>query len=109
MTEPAGDDKYRTHLRRRFMLIGTTQAAMQVWDTLRAVEAILAVYDKSGTSIHLLASREMGEVAAFAGLFSKSIAKMEFSAAVSNDQSTPDFLNWSRIITPSELQMMLRK
>ncbi len=96
-------EPYQTQVRRRFMLLGQTLAGMQVWDVRRAVQAVRDWTAPDTRPLHLRASREMSEVAAFAVLFEPGIATLTLAGPVRADQQAPDFLNWSRIVTPDQL------
>jgi dienelactone hydrolase len=102
-TALGGDKRYQTQMRRRFMLLGETLASSQVWDVHRASAAARALPGMSELPLHFHASPEMTEVAAFAALFEPKLASLTLSQPPRNDQAAPDFLNWSRIVTPGQL------
>src|SRR5205823_6587910 len=103
MTALARDEKYRVQVRRRFMLLGQTLAGMQVWDVRRAAQVARKVEGLSSVPMHFHASPEMTEVVTFAALFEPNITSLTVSQAPRNDKEAPDFLNWSRILTPKQL------
>ena len=97
------DKKYVTQVRRRFMLLGQTLAGMQVWDVRRAIRATRQIEGLNAIPLHLRASPEMSEVASFALLFEPDVSSLTLAQAPRSDKESPDFLNWSRIITPRQL------
>ena len=103
MTALADDKKYQIHVRRRFMLLGQTLAGMQVWDVRRAAQAAKTLNGLDNLPMHFHASPEMTEVATFAAIFEPGITSLTLSQAPRTDKEAPDFLNWSRILTPKQL------
>ena len=85
------------------MLLGQTLAGMQVWDVRRTAQAAKKMEGLAGVPMHLHASPEMTEIAAFAAIFEPNVASLTLAQSPHNDKEAPDFLNWSRIITPKQL------
>lgn len=102
------DEKYRVHLRRRFMLVGTTLASMQAWDVKQIIESLHSWKSVPKGPIHVRADTDMTEVASFAALFSPPIATLKLAIAPRADKEAADFLNWSRIVTAESLTELLR-
>ena len=98
-----GDAKYQTQIRRRFMLLGETLAGMQVWDVRRVTQAARGVEGLESVPLHYHASPTMTEVATFATLFEPGIVSLTLASPPRGDKEAPDFLNWSRIVTPQQL------
>ncbi len=103
MTALGGEKRYQTQMRRRFMLLGETLASSQVWDVHRASQAARALPGFGELPLHFHASPEMTEVAAFATLFEPKLASLTLAQPPRSDKDAPDFLNWSRIVTPAQL------
>jgi len=97
------EKQYSTHVRRRFMLLGQTLAGMQVWDVRRAIQASREIDGLQAVPLHLHASQEMTEVVTFASLFEPQVSSLTLAHDPRADKQAPDFLNWSRIITPKQL------
>ena len=97
------EKKHLTQTRRRFMLLGETQAAMQVWDVRRATQAARAVEGMGALPLHYHASPAMTEVATFAAVFEPGVTSVTLANAPRGDKDAPDFLNWSRLVTPAQL------
>ncbi len=101
------NERYVVQQRRRFMLLGQTLAGMQVWDVVQASKALRGVSGFAECAVRWEASEAMGEVGAFASLFSGSVTSLHLSAALREDKLSPDFLNWRRIVTPSGLTKLV--
>ncbi len=97
------ESRYYTQVRRRFMLLGQTLAGMQVWDVARALQAARQVEGLDHVPVHLQACPAMTEVATFAALFDPNISSLTLAHEPRADEEAPDFLNWSRILTPQQL------
>ncbi len=102
-TRLGNDDKYQTQVRRRFMLLGSTLASMQVWDMHRASQAIRSLPAMSSLPLHFHASPEMTEVATFAALFEEKLDSLSLSHPPRTDRESPDLLSWARFVTPAQL------
>ena len=108
LTALTSDQRYVTQVRRRFMLLGQTLAGMQVWDLRRSLQAARALPGFANLPLHLRASPEMTEVAAFATLFEPELTSLVLAQPPRPDKDAPDFLNWSRILTPSQLFALIQ-
>jgi dienelactone hydrolase len=103
LTALGGTEAYQKQLRRRFMLLGQTLAGMQSWDVRRATQAARSVEGMGALPLHYHASASMTEVATFAALFEPGIASLTLANPPRGDKDAPDFLNWSRVVTPAQL------
>ena len=90
------------------MLLGQTQAGMQVWDVRRATQAVRQVAGLGAVPLHYHASPAMTEVATFAAVFEPGVSSLTLAQAPRSDKEAPDFLNWSRILTPRQLLQLAR-
>lgn len=99
---------FANHLRRRFMLLGQTLPGMQVWDVRRVVQAARQIEGFADIPLHVSAEAEMTEVAAFAAAFEPGVSSLSIAHAPRGDKEAPDFLNWSRILTPRQLLALTR-
>ena len=108
LTALGKNPKYQTQIRRRFMLLGSTLASSQTWDMLQASAAARSLPGMSSLSLHYHASPEMTEVASFAALFEEKLSSLSLAHAPRVDKEAPDFLNWSRIVTPHQLLSMVK-
>ncbi|MDZ4849530.1 MAG: prolyl oligopeptidase family serine peptidase, partial [Pirellulaceae bacterium] len=108
MTALGEDVKYQTHVRRRFMLLGGTLASSQVWDLRRATSAAQSLPNFNNLPLHWHASPDMTEVAAFATLLGNKVDSVSLAGPPRQDKESPDFLNWSRIVTPNQLLELIQ-
>ena len=81
---------------------------MQAWDVRRALQTVRSIDALRSLPVHLAASPEMTEVVAFAALFEPKIAELILSHEPRADQEAPDFLNWSRLVTPAQLLALVK-
>jgi dienelactone hydrolase len=109
ITALSNDPKYLIQVRRRFMLLGQTWAGMQVWDARRAIQAARQVDGLGKLPLEFGATPEMTEIALFAGLFEPGVSSMVLLREPRGDKEAPDFLNWSRIVTPNQLMSLARQ
>ncbi len=97
------DERTRTHIRRRFMLLGQTLAGMQIYDVVRAIEAIeQRVVDRS-IELRLAAGGEAAVWSAYASLFVDGIDALQLKEVPASNRDAPDLLNVSRIIELSDV------
>jgi hypothetical protein len=82
-----------THIRRRFMLLGTTLDAIRVWDIRRAIEAFSNHKDFKRLPFELRGSGEMGVNALYASLFVPELKQIELSNLPASHMTGPDYLN----------------
>ncbi len=108
LTALGEDEKYRTHVRRRFMLLGATLASSQVWDVRCASRTLRSLPELSSIPHHFHASLEMTEIGAFAALFENGLVSLSLERPPRSDKEAPDFLNWARITTPQQLLDMVK-
>ncbi|MDG2124402.1 MAG: prolyl oligopeptidase family serine peptidase, partial [Verrucomicrobiales bacterium] len=88
------DRRAHTHIRRRFALLGQTLAGMQVYDTVRATQAL------GDQKITLRASGDLAAVALYASLFADNIGALHLTDLPPTHQSksAPDLLNVLRYL-----------
>src|SRR5206468_3700180 len=73
------DPTKRTHIRRRFMLLGQTLDGMRVWDVRRAVQALKTIDGLGNVPVSLNAGRDMAVIALYAALFEPGIDSLELN------------------------------
>jgi hypothetical protein len=107
-TEWSRDERDRTHIRRRFMLLGQTAAGMQIYDVVRALRALNEHQDRLGIAgpWNLRGSGEAAFVALHASLWSDSIAQLHLTDLPTSNRESPDLLNVSRILDLPQLVTM---
>jgi hypothetical protein len=90
------DAKERIHIRRRFMLLGQTLAGMQVYDVLRAIDAIEEM--QPDAEVSLVGTSDSAVIALYAALFADKIAGLDLTNLPASHREGPDFLNVLRIL-----------
>lgn len=105
-TQWGKDDRAKTHIRRRFMLLGQTEASMRVWDLRRAITAItdLGMNDPSGMTLQ--ASGDATSLAAYASLYEPSIKGLQLANVPTRNRFAPDMLNVSRFLEMPQLILL---
>jgi hypothetical protein len=92
-----------TDVERTAVWVGRTVAAMQVWDTLRAIEWITNEEKISAPSISLYGKDEMGIVALYAGLFDMRVKEVILNGAPGSHWQGPALLNVLRVTDIAEV------
>ena len=83
--------------------VGRTIAAMQVWDTLRAVEWAIREQGVSAPSISIYGKGEMGIVALYAALFDDRVRQVILNNAPGSHWQGPALLNILRVTDLAEV------
>jgi hypothetical protein len=105
-TDWGGDDRARTQARRRYMLLGQTEAGMQVWDVRRAISALLQRDGWQGTEVGLVGKGDAAVIALHAGVFDPRVKGIELVDPPTENRGGPDLLNVSRIVELPALTLM---
>ena len=100
------DERHITQARRRFMLLGQTLAGMQVWDVRRCVQLVGKLgYD---CPVTLWGYDDTSSLVSLAALF-EEISTVHIKSYPKNDKEQPDYLNISRIVTPTQILDLVRE
>jgi dienelactone hydrolase len=83
----------RTHIYRRFMLLGQTADAMRVWDVRRAIQATRSDLGFGKSPLKLAAANDMAGIALYASLDEPDIAGLQLTALPDSHREGPNFLN----------------
>lgn len=105
-TDWGGDDRARTQARRRYMLLGQTEAGMQVWDVRRAISALIQRDGWQGTEVRLIGEGDAAVIALHAGTFEPRVRGMRLIDPPAENRDGPDLLNVSRIVELPALVVM---
>jgi hypothetical protein len=105
-TDWGGDDRARTQARRRYMLLGQTEAGMQVWDVRRAISALLQRDGWQGTEVGLIGRGDAAVIALHAGTLDPRVIAMRLNDPPAENRDGPDLLNVSRIVELPALVVM---
>ncbi|TWT94471.1 alpha/beta hydrolase family protein [Stieleria varia] len=105
------DERERTHVRRRFMLLGQTLGGMQVYDLCRAVEALQHVDGllTDGEDMQFHASGDAAIWALYAALFADGVDGLVLSDLPKSNRDAPDLLNISRFATLDQVIELARQ
>ncbi len=87
------DEKERTHIRRRFALLGQTLDGMRIWDIRRGVQAIRGIEGAAEPELWLQASGIMAGNALYASLFEKDIHRLDLHEPPASHMEGPELLN----------------
>ncbi len=106
-TEWTRDAKERTHIRRRFMLLGQTAATTQIYDVVRGLQAIDTLAPFTERSIELRAQGEEASAwALYASLFHEPIVRIALTDLPLRNRNAPDLLNVSKFVEMPQLVLM---
>jgi dienelactone hydrolase len=97
-TEWSRDDKKRTQIRRRFMLLGQSDDGMRVWDVRRAVQALRSVSGFHDVPLWLQGERNSAGWALYAALFEPGIARLDLWELPRSHRDGLTFLNVLRFL-----------
>lgn len=93
LTAWSGSEEERTHLRRRFMLLGQTLDGMRVWDVRRAIQALRSLDANAPRDLSLQAEGVMSGIALYASLFEPGVWQLDLANLPASQREGPDFLN----------------
>jgi hypothetical protein len=88
----SGDERAKTRIRRRFMLLGQTLDGMRVWDIRRAVHAIHSVRVDDRAHVTLRAEKLMGVNALYAALYETNVKRVDLGKLPESHGIGPDYL-----------------
>ena len=94
----SGSKKEKTHLRRRFMLLGQTLDGMRIWDVRSAIKALRSTSGFENVPLTLTGDGEMAGIAMYAALFEPDIAGISVSGLPASHRDGPDLLNVLRYL-----------
>ena len=104
------DERKRTHIRRRFMLLGQTIDGMRVWDVRRAIQAVRELPEAKNSPLELTGRNQMAGVALYASLYEPNLAKLTLVDLPASHREGPIFLNVTRYLdTPQAVAMAVER
>jgi hypothetical protein len=96
----------QTQIRRRFMLLGTSLDAMQVWDVRRASQALRSLKPLQDVPLWLQGERQMAGNVLYASLFEPDIKRLDLWHLPKSHQEGPYYLNVLRYLdTPQAVAL----
>ncbi len=96
--------KARTHMRRRYMLLGQTLAGMQIYDVCRGLAALRQVDGLQSSPFSVGGDGDAAVLAAYASLMTTGVGYFSDSGLPSSNRNAPDLLNVSKIVELSDIQ-----
>ena len=97
-TAAGGEQFTHTHLRRRFMLLGRTLDAMQLWDITRAAAALKNLKSLESVPLYLQAKANMAGIVLYSPLFEEGIEGLLLIDLPKSHRDGPFFLNVLRYL-----------
>lgn len=97
LTAFSSDDKARTKIRRRFVLLGQTLDGMRVWDIRRAIQLVHFVREGDSARLGITGSGAMFPLAGLASCFEPNAQLRANSPGTEAAPAAPDLLNLDRI------------
>jgi cephalosporin-C deacetylase-like acetyl esterase len=94
----AFDAKKDTHLQRRFVLLGRTVDDGQVWDTMRALEALRSRQEYKEARQWVQGTGRMAGIALYAGLLDPAVERFDLHQPPASHRDGPTFLNVLRVL-----------
>lgn len=96
-TEWTPDERERTQIRRRFMLLGQTLDGMRVYDARRGIQTLRKLEGFGDRPLWLQAEGDAAVWSLYASLFEPDVAVLDLHALPHSHQSGPDLLNVLRV------------
>lgn len=96
-TEWSRDEHERTHIRRRFMLLGQTEHSARVYDVRRAIQAVRQIV-KTEKPLEVQADSDAAIWSLYASLFEPDVAELSLFSLPASHRESADFLNVLRVI-----------
>ncbi len=92
------NERKRTHIRRRFMLLGQTLDGMRVWDVRRAIQAVRVMPQLKKAKMQIRGNGMMAGIALYASLFETKIESLSLRNLPKSHRERPIFLNVLRFL-----------
>ncbi len=100
------DKRERTHIRRRFMLLGQTLDGMRVWDVRRAWQALSEVVPAPSAKRTLAGEGKAAGWALLASLFEPAVDELVLEGLPARNRDAYSILNISRVVEIPQLVAM---
>lgn len=102
-----GDERTRTQIRRRFMLLGQTEGGMRVWDIRRAIGSLAAIEGLAESDLRVRAGGDAAVLSLHASLFEPRVQALTLSPLPAENRLGPDLLNVSRFVELPTLALLV--
>jgi dienelactone hydrolase len=103
------DERKRTQIRRRFMLLGQTIDGMRVWDVRRAIQLLHTLDSTSNVPLAIQGNRQMAGIVLYASLFEPDIIRLDLWYLPDSHRDGPTFLNVLRYLDIPQAVAMAAK
>ncbi len=104
------DERKRTHIRRRFALLGQTADGMRVWDVCRAAQALRSADGMQNVPLWFEGERVMAGIVLYASLFTPDVKRLDLHHLAASHRNGPMFLNVLRFLdVPQAVAMAAEK
>jgi hypothetical protein len=87
------DEKERTHIRRRFALLGQTLDTMRIWDIRRGIQALRGIEGADKPKLWIQADGVMAGNALYASIFEKDVHRLDLHDLPLSHREGPELLN----------------
>ncbi len=101
------DPKERTHIRRRFALLGQTLDSMRVWDIRRGIQALRELEGGNEPSLWIQSSDIMAGNALYAALYEPDIHRLDLHDLPISHRTGPTYLNVLRFTDLPQVATMV--
>ncbi len=101
------DPKERTHIRRRFALLGQTLDSMRVWDIRRGIQALRELEGGSEPKLWLQSSDIMAGNTLYAALFEPDVHRLDLHGLPVSHRGGPTYLNVLRFADIPQVAAMV--
>ncbi|MGB7346977.1 MAG: prolyl oligopeptidase family serine peptidase [Pirellulaceae bacterium] len=105
LTQWSRDEKKRTHIRRRFMLLGQTADSMRIWDVRGAVASVREIALLKNAPLTLSASGDATAWVLFASLFDQPVNRLKLQNLPKSNRDGIALLNIDRVV---DLQTVIK-
>jgi hypothetical protein len=102
-----GDERTRTQIRRRFMLLGQTEGGMRVWDIRRAIGSLGEIEGLADSDLRLRAGGDAAVLSLHASLFEPQVKALTLNPLPAENRLGPDLLNVSRFVELPTLALLV--
>ena len=105
-TNWTNNERERTHIRRRFMLLGQTLASMQIWDIRRLLQALDSLPEFNEAKIDLAGQGDAAFWSMYASVFEPNVDGLTLTNLPASNRNAPPLLNVSRFVSLPQVLAM---
>ena len=105
-TEWTRNEKERTHILRRFLLLGQSLDGQRLWDVTRGLEATREILKPAAGHVALEGRGVLGGIAAHACLFDDQINHLKLTSPPTSYRDGPTLLNSSKVLEMPQVLLL---